>query len=105
MANNPSRIFRPMAALTTVIATSTTSAATALPGNATEYRFYNSGTVAIFIDFGTSGVVVTKTGTTAGMPVVPGAIEVYRPSLNATHVATLADSGTPSLYVTPGEGA
>jgi hypothetical protein len=93
--------FRPVANGTLTLSATTSSSrvqvsAVAVPQ---EYRIYNAGTVAVFIEDGNSAVTAN---TTADVPIAPGAIEVL--TLAGTHVAGITASGTATIYITPGDG-
>jgi hypothetical protein len=99
----PSYPFRPQAANTASLAVTTSSDRVAITGNPTQVRLRTNGADAVaFITFGDSTVTAA---TATGIPLGPGAIEVFSVPLNATHIAAITASGTATLYVTPGEGA
>lgn len=97
---------------TVAIATTTTSAATALTDTGVgpesrDYRIYNSGSVIVYVAFGGSGLVVVAPGAGApanGIPIPGGAIEVMRSSSSEGYIGTLAATGTATLFVTAGSG-
>jgi len=62
-------------------------------------RVYNSGTVAVFINCGVSGVTATVA---AGMPLAPGSVEVV--GSGQTHCAAISGGTAATLYITPGSG-
>lgn len=62
-------------------------------------RVVNAGTAIAFIKWGSSA----PTATTADMPILPGAIEVFSVG-TTTNVAAITASGTATVYFTPGNG-
>ena len=97
------RPFRPQATGSTSLAVTAASGSVAIPGAApTEVRLSIPATdSAAFIEFGTSTITAA---TATGMRIAPGAVEVFRVPLNATHIAAITASGTATLYITSGEG-
>ncbi len=92
--------FGPAASL--VIATSTSSAATALPKGGKQVRLLAAaGSDIVYVAFGASDVAATAT---TSMRLVPGVSEVVTIPEAATHIAAIASANTPSLYVTRGDG-
>ena len=97
----------------TVTFTAATSAPTAvqcvsttLGGN--QYRIINSGTVTVFLGYGTSAsdasnnaVVVTTSG--LSFPLLAGTDEILTFVPNA-YFTGITSSGTASVYITPGDG-
>ena len=97
----------------TVTFTAATSAPTAvqcvsttLGGN--QYRIINSGTVTVFLGYGTSAsdasnnaVVVTTSG--LSFPLLAGTDEILTFVPNA-YFTGVTSSGTASVYITPGDG-
>jgi len=74
----------------------------------TQYRVFNSGSVPVFIGFGSSAAAATAMATTtlAGATTVmmPTSVEVF--TLNANQYFTGAtSSGTATVYITPGDGS
>ena len=72
-----------------------------------QYRVINAGTVVAFLGVGataaiaaTNAAAVTATGN--GIPLVPGAVEVFNFPPISFFTATAASSTT--LYITPGQG-
>ena len=73
-------------------------------------RIYNSGTVDVFVAFGTSGVTAALA---SGMPVKAGNTEVFglgstllrADTTPPTHVAMITASDTATVYLTSGVGA
>ena len=79
------------------------------PQNAGQYRFVNSGSVAVFLGAGNSAAEATANAVApiAGNPspavvLLPGAIEILRFNKD-TYFSGLA-SGATTVYVTPGQG-
>ena len=94
---------------TVSINASTTSGRVALtaipvsnPSGGEEVRVYNSGTVPVFIEFGTDAVIATNP---SSVPIAPGTVEVFKVDSVDTHVAAVAASGTAIIYFTTGRGA
>ena len=90
-----------VAAPTAVQAISTT-----LGGN--QYRILNSGTVIVFLGYGTTAdsantnaSVVTTTG--ASFPLLPGTDEILSFVPNA-YFTGITSGGTANVYITPGDG-
>ena len=90
-----------VAAPTPVQCTSTT-----LGGN--QYRIINTGTVVVFLGYGTTSsdasnnaTVITTTG--LSLPLLPSTDEILSFVPNAYFTAITA-SGTASIYITPGDG-
>jgi hypothetical protein len=74
-----------------------------------QYRIINGGTVTVFLGVGVSAAaaaaaaVAATSGTpAAGIPLVPGAVEVFSFDVD-TYFSGLAASNT-TLYITPGDG-
>jgi hypothetical protein len=94
--------FRTDGAATVTLAATTTSGRVQIRAAATgtqNIRVYNAGTVAAFIECGTTTVDATVA---ASMPIAPGTVEVI--GCNQTHLAGITGTGTATLYVTPGTG-
>ena len=79
---------------------------TTLGGN--QYRVINSGTVTVFLGYGTSAsdasnnaVVVTTSG--LSFPLLAGTDEILTFVPNA-YFTGVTSSGTASVYITPGDG-
>ena len=79
---------------------------TTLGGN--QYRIINSGSVTVFLGYGTTAsdatnnaVAVTTTG--ASFPLLPGTDEILTFVPNAYFTA-VTNAGTANIYVTPGDG-
>lgn len=77
-----------------------------LGGN--QYRIINSGTVTVFLGYGTSAsdasnnaVVVTTTG--LSFPLLAGTDEILTFVPNA-YFTGITSSGTAAVYITPGDG-
>ena len=98
--------FAPLVSDTTAVSVSGTTAAGALnlqagtPRGGLTCRVHNATAVRVYIQFGDS----TVTATTAKMPIPAGATEVFSIG-GCTHIAAITDSGTGTLYATPGFGA
>lgn len=63
-------------------------------------RVYNAGTAVVFVRWGTGA----QTATTADMPVVPGAVEVFAKAPADDTFAGITASSTATVYITCGEG-
>ena len=81
-------------------------ASTTLGGN--QYRVINTGTVTVFIGYGSSAseatnnaVVVTSSQTS--FPLLPSTDEILTFVPNAYFTA-ISSSGTATIYITPGDG-
>ena len=79
---------------------------TTLGGN--QYRIINSGTVVVFLGYGTTSsdasnnaTVITTTG--LSLPLLPSTDEILSFVPNAYFTAITA-SGTAQIYITPGDG-
>lgn len=75
---------------------------------ATQYRLVNSGTVTVFLGFGTTSAeatsnttVVTSSGN--AIPLLSNAVEIITFQPNA-YFSAITASGTATVYVTPGDG-
>lgn len=74
-----------------------------------QYRIVNAGSVTVHLGVGTSAaaaaaaaVAATSGSPAAGIPLVPGAVEIF--SFDAdTYFSALAASNT-TIYITPGDG-
>jgi hypothetical protein len=66
-----------------------------------QLRVMNNGTATVWISFGSGSATAT---TTAGIPVGPGAAEVFSTPSNADYVAAIAAGSTGKIYFTPGAG-
>lgn len=96
-------VFRPYPLATVNIVAATSSARVALPAwDHAEGAVYvsNSGSVPVYIEFGTSSV---SASTTASMQVLPGEHRVIQSS-NAPYVAAITGSSTAAIYFTAGVG-
>jgi hypothetical protein len=104
--------FHPTAATTVNLSAGTTSTNVQIvdgntsPG-ALQVRIHNSGTVIAFIRQGADNTVAATV--TKGTPIPPGAVEVMTftvPSASSTGlwVAGITNSGTATVYFTPGTG-
>ena len=108
--------FKPLG--NTVAITAAASAPTGVQASASssakanfagQYRVINAGTVTVFLGVGTSAAaaaaaaVAATSGTpAAGIPLVPGAVEIFSFDID-TYFSALAASNT-TLYITPGDG-
>ena len=96
----------------TIIVTSApgvASAAVTLPGGGGVLELNNTGSVAVFVEFGISTPTVTvPTATAGGYGIMPGQCKlIRRPFIGgqgATLVATITASGTGALQIAAGEG-
>ena len=100
--------FQPMG--DTLVITAGTAASTAVQctaGSNYSYRFYNSGVTPVYVEAGltsTALAVIPSSGTPAnGMPLAPGAIEVFNLGPNQ-FLSAISSAGTNVLYVTNGFG-
>jgi hypothetical protein len=116
MATNSQIAFNPQGK--TVVIAATTTAPTGLqapvdtkytPQATGQYRIVNSGTVAVFLGFGSTAAIATANAVAAvaGTPsnaivLLPGTIEVLRftPEIFFSGLASAAAS----VYITPGQG-
>ena len=98
--------FSPLTSDTTAVSVSGTTARGALnlqagtPRGALTCRVYNATAVRVYIQFGDD----TVTSTTAKMPIPAGGVEVFSIG-GSTYIAGITDSGTGTVYATPGFGA
>lgn len=90
----------------TTAPTAVQCSSTTLGGN--QYRIINSGTVTVFLGYGTSAsdagnnaVAVTTTG--SSFPLLAGTDEILTFVPNA-YFTGVTSSGTASVYITPGDG-
>jgi hypothetical protein len=99
--------FTPVDDATASIAVTTSSANAAIkqqPTGAHQVRLFNAGPTTVFWAAGPAGVSAALTD----VPLPSGAIEVVTLA-NATnnvntHIAAIAASGAPTLYITTGQG-
>lgn len=95
-------------ATTTISATGTSSdnALLKVPTGKFQLRFYNSGTVTVFIRKGSNGVAAVATA--ADLPIAPGSVEVLtvnnNPSAPITSIGAITAGTAATLYVTVGAG-
>lgn len=61
-------------------------------------RLFNSGSVTVFVEFGSS----TATATTSSMPVPAGLVEVVHTGVGSTHAAAITSAGSTTIYMTAG---
>ena len=90
----------------TVAPTAVQAVSTTLGGN--QYRIINSGSVTVFLGYGTSAsdagnnaAVVTTTGTS--FPLLAGTDEILTFVPNA-YFTGVTSSGNATVYITPGDG-
>ncbi|MBP2311896.1 hypothetical protein [Azospirillum soli] len=85
------------------LAVSTSSARVALPAAAPDsVRITNPSSLTVNVRFGTGAV---SAATSTGMDLLPGAVEVFRVPIGATHIAGITAAGSATLRITPGQGA
>lgn len=85
-----------------VAATSTSSAATALPKGGNQVRLLAvGGSDIVYFRFGDSAQTVSATN---GVRLMPGVVEIFTKPQAATHIALIASANTPGVYITCGEG-
>ncbi len=97
----------------TVVFTAATTAPSAVQASSTtlggnQYRIINSGTVTVFLGYGSTAsdasnaaTVVTSSG--AAFPLLPGTDEILTFVPNA-YFTGITSSGTANVYITPGDG-
>lgn len=89
---------------TVSISSSTTTASTAIDlddGISTQIKVYNSSSVVVFVNAGSSSVEAD----TVDNPIAPGAVEVISVAPGTTHVAAESISGSANVvYFTPVKG-
>lgn len=107
--SSPVALFTPATTKTLAYASTTSTSTAALPTVQTNasLRLKNTdGTNIAFINFGDASVTaVIPTGTTPGaFPIGPGETIGVTRSAAWTHMAIIAAAGTPTVYVTPGDG-
>lgn len=83
-----------------VLSGTTISSNAILPTTGGSVRVYNSGSVIVFVKFGSSTVEATSSNSF----IAPGATEVFSVPQGVTHVAGITASSTASIYVERGEG-
>ena len=99
-------IFTPFTGDTTAVSVSGTTARgllnrpSATEGGRVTCSVYNATAVRVYIQFGD----VTVESTTAKMPIPAGGVEVFSIGA-ATYIAGITDTGTGTVYATPGVGA
>ena len=76
--------------------------ALAAAGGTRNVRVYNDGSVAVFINFGTSNSVTASASTS--IPVAPGSTQIFSVPGEQTHVAAVTGSSTGTIYFTSGYG-
>jgi hypothetical protein len=101
------RSFMPEQAQTVNITVGAASARVALGTNPgiDQVRVMNNGTATVWINFGDSTVTASAT---TGIPVAPGATEVFTMPSNmdevVAYMAAIAAGATGIIYATPGAG-
>lgn len=82
----------------------------AIPGdnNKEQYRIVNAGTTAAFLGFGETAAIALAAATVvsesgSALYVLPGAVEIISVTGDA-FFAAVTESGSTTLYITPGEG-
>jgi hypothetical protein len=101
----PIDVFQPDTPSVTLNASTTSAnvARTLVGGSTADVRIANVGTSIVYVAFGGASVTATVA---AGMPLFPGAAEVFRMQrADQTYVAGITASGTSSLVITSGQGA
>jgi len=116
MSNNSQIAFAPLGKTVVIAANPVAPAGLQVPVRTQitaqavgQYRFVNNGSALVHIGAGptaalaTAAAVAATAGTPgAGIPLVAGAVEILRFSVNAYFSAVTTVAGT--VYVTPGEG-
>lgn len=93
--------FIPKFSSSTSLSVTTSSGSTNanLEESCPQVRLYNSGSVSVFVRWGTSD----QTAVTTDMAIGPGATEVFTKQ-NATKIAAITASGSATLYIISGTG-
>lgn len=99
--------FRPVAGQTSSISATAASSRVAVPGGGMNgtVRVVNSGSVTVFVRFGTSSVTAT---TNTDIPILAGAAESLDFTSDdgtAVYIAAITASSTATVYVTRGQGS
>lgn len=108
--------FRPLGNTVAITAASTAptgvqagASSTAKAAFAGQYRIVNAGSVTVHLGVGASAaaaaaaaVAATSGSPAAGIPLVPGAVEIFSFDVD-TYFSGLAASNT-TIYITPGDG-
>jgi hypothetical protein len=94
--------FKPAGAGSVNVAAGTVSANVQVQSgqNARHIRVANSGSVTVFVEFGTTNS--TAASLTTSVPVLAGSVEIF--SAPYEYAAAITASGTATVYFTPGEG-
>ncbi len=97
----------------TVVFTAATTAPTAVQAVSTtlggnQYRIINSGTVTVFLGYGTtasdaSNAATIVISTAPALPLLPGTDEILTFVPNA-YFTGITSNGTANIYITPGDG-
>lgn len=82
------------------LSVTTSSGRVALPNSDDTVVLQNLGSVALYLNFGSSGVTAATTDT----PLQPGMVATFNAGA-ATHVAAITSTGTATLAVTTGTGS
>ena len=94
------KTFAPSGVDTVQLAATAASASVSLDPNASVVRVVNTGPNIAYLQFGGTGVAAT----TAKMPIVVGAVELFTKGMQPK-VAAICDTGnTATLFFTTGEG-
>ena len=86
--------------------TTTAGTPTTLGGN--QYRVINTGTITVFLGYGTTSAEATNnavvvTSSQTSFPLLPSTDEILTFVPNAYFTA-ISSSGTATIYITPGDG-
>jgi hypothetical protein len=100
--------FSPLAGATVTLSAGAASSSVALagpPSGSFQVRIHNAGSATAFVRFGAADI---EASADADLPVPPGAVEVMtldNPARDPiTHAAAITETGSATLYVTPGRG-
>jgi hypothetical protein len=94
--------FQPDVGKTVTLSVTTSSTPGTIQCPFGQIRVYNAGTVAVFFRAG----VGAQTAVVANdMPIAPGTVEAFTVAPDTTGVAAICESGSASVYVTPGCGS
>ena len=97
------RPFEPIGNTVKVTATTGGTDRVALPAVTTvtkrRSRIFNTGTVLVFVNFGSSTVTASAA---SNHPILPGSFQEIMIPPSATHMAAVAASTTADVYVTEG---
>lgn len=95
--------FAPAFTRTVTVAATTTSAPFNITAGNKQWSVANAGTTVAFIRAFKSGNG-TPAATAADFPILPGSDRVITVDQDFDRASVVAASGTPTLYITPGEG-